>query len=265
MLYKYCDTNGLGILVKSRLRLSKFDDFNDPFELLFGIDVDSGASNIKREYEENPNIIKDWTRILDNKNIEYDKNSKEDILNRFIKFIISEFMDIPDFLRKHWNDTIGIVCLSESMDNIQMWAHYTENHTGIVVGIEESELVKDKESIITVCYRDKMVLLPITSYSEDFDRNVYKYLRDVLSRKETKWSYEKEIRLYGNLDDKDVDGHYYIDIPASSIKEIYLGLRSSEDTRLLAKCIKQKDEYKHLKIFEMVRHESAYKLLPQEI
>jgi len=203
MLYKYCDTKGFGILEKSSFRLKRFEDFNDPFELVFGVDEDSAPNNIKREYEENSNIIKDWSRILDNKNIEYDKNSKEDILNRFTKFIISEFIEIPDFLRKHWNDTIGIVCLSESMDNIQMWAHYTENHTGIVVGIEESEFVKDRESIITVCYRDKMVLLLITSYREDFDRNVYKYLREVLSRKETKWSYEKEIRLYVNLDEKD--------------------------------------------------------------
>ncbi len=264
MLYKYCDTKGFGILLKSRFRLRKFDDFNDPFELLFGIDVDCGLSNIKREYKENSNIINDWIRRLDNQGIKYSKNSEEDILDKFNKLNISDFLKIPDILKEHWKETIGIVCLSESMDNIQMWAHYTENHTGIVVGIEESEFVKDKESIIRVCYRDKMVLLPITIYKEDFDQNILN-LREVLSRKETMWSYEKEIRLYVNLDEKDIDGHYYIDIPASSIKETYLGLRSPEDTRLLAKCIKQKDEYEHLKIYEMVRHESAYKLLPKEI
>jgi hypothetical protein len=265
MLYKYCDIKGFNILLKHRLRLSKFDDFNDPFELLFGIDVDSGLSNIEREYKQKSTIVSDWRQILDNQRIEYDKNSDNDVLDKFTKLKISDFNKIPDLLRKHWNETKGIVCLSESMDIIQMWAHYTENHTGIVVGIEESEFVEDKENIVTVCYRDKMVLLPITSYKEDFEQNMYKYLREVLSRKETKWSYEKEIRLYGNLEEKDSDGHYYIGIPPSSIKEIYLGLRSSEDTRLLAKCIKQKDKYNHLKIYEMVRHESAYKLLPREI
>ncbi len=265
MLYKYCDTNGFGILLKSRFRLTRFDDFNDPFELLFGIDVDCALSNINREYKENSNIINDWIGILEKQGIEYRQNSVENILDKYTKLRISEYSRIPDFLRKYWKETIGIVCLSEVMDNIHMWAHYTENHTGIVVGIEESEFVEDKESIITVCYRDKMVLLPITSYEEDFDQNFLKYLREVLSRKETMWAYEKEIRLYVDLHEKDIDGYYYIDIQASSIKEIYLGLRSSGETRLLAKRITQKDEYKHLKIYEMVMHESAYKLLPKEL
>jgi len=107
MLYKYCDTKGFGILLKSRFRLTRFDDFNDPFELQFGIDVDSGPSNIKREYKENPNIINDWNRILTNKEIENDINSNEDILNKFTKLKISDFLKIPDFLRKHWNEHVG--------------------------------------------------------------------------------------------------------------------------------------------------------------
>ena len=133
------------------------------------------------------------------------------------------------------------------------------------MGIDENQIVNDKEILITVCYRDNMVLFPVTGVIDNFDKNIIKYFREVLGRNEIKWSYEKEIRLYVSLDEKDQDGNYYIEIPASSIREIYLGLRSSEDTRLLAKSIKQKDEYKHLKIFEMVRHESAYKLIPHEI
>jgi len=258
MLYKYCDTKGFGILLESKLWLRRVDDFNDPFELRLGIDKDTALSTIKKEYKEHPNIINDWKQTLDYQNINYDNNSSEDILKKFTEFQINKFDEkVPNTLREL---QIGIVCLSESPDIIQMWAHYTDNHKGIVVGIDENQIVNDKEILITVCYRDNMVLFPVTGVIDNFNKNVMKYFREVLSRKETNWSYEKEIRLYVNLEKKD-----YIAIPASSIKEIYLGLRSSEDTKLLAKCIKQKDEYKHLIIFEMVRHESAYKLIPHEI
>ncbi len=265
MLYKYCNTNGFDILNNSRLRLARIDSFNDPFELLFGIDEDSAPINIEKEYEENPNIINLWMQILTDQNITYDEASPADILKKFVKFQIGDFKRVLKILWENWNQKMGIVCLSESMDVIQMWAHYTDNHKGIVVGLEEGEFVKDKEAIVTVCYRDKMILFPVTGNLDRLDQYVAKYIPEVVGRKETNWSYEKEIRLYGTLDEKEADGHYYINIPGSSIKEIYLGIRSDETTELIAACIKKREEYKHLKIYKMTKHESTYKLIPQEI
>jgi hypothetical protein len=266
MLYKYCKTDGFDILKNCRLRLNRIENFNDPFELVFGIDEDTAPSNIKKEYEENPNIINAWAHTLDEQNISCDKTSPEDVLEKFIKFQIKDFNRVTKILWEHWNEKMGIVCFSESSDVIQMWAHYTENHKGIVVGIEESEFVKDKEALVTVCYRDKMVLFPVTGTPERLDQYAAKYIPEVVGRKESNWSYEKEIRIYTNLDEKDIDGNYYLKkIPASSIKEIYLGLRSDETTKLIAECIRQREEYKHLKIYKMGKHESAYKLKPQEI
>jgi hypothetical protein len=265
MLYKYCKTDGFDILNNSRLRLSKIENFNDPFELVFGIDEDSAPINIKNEYEENPNIISVWIQTLTGQNITYDKASQADILQKFIKFQINDFKRVLKILWENWSQKMGIICLSEAMDVIQMWAHYTENHKGIVVGIEEREFVKDKEAIVTLCYRDKMVLFPITGNLERLDQYATKYIPEVVGRKESNWSYEKEVRFYANLDEKDVDGNYYFKIPTSAIKEIYLGLRSDDTTKLIAACIKEKEEYKHLKIYKMIKHESAYKLTPQEI
>lgn len=265
MLYIYCKTDGFDILKNCRLRLNKFEDFNDPFELVFGIDEDTASSNIEREHEETPNIINAWAQTLDDQNISYDKTSTEDILHNFITFQIEDFKRVIKILWEEWNEKMGIVCFSESPDVIQMWAHYTENHKGIVIGMEESEFVKDKEALVTVCYRDNMVLFPVTGIPESLDHHARKYIPEVIGRKESNWSYEKEIRIYIELDEKNIDGNYYFKIPASSIKEIYLGLRSVETTKLIADCIKQRDEYKHLKIFKMMKHKSAYKLVAEEI
>lgn len=265
MVYKYCKTDGFDILKNCRLKLNRFENFNDPFELVFGVDEETAPRNIKKELEENPNIIKELARILDDQNISYDKTSTEDILDKFINFRIEDFKRAINLVWAEWSKKMGIVCFSESPDVIQMWAHYTENHKGIVIGIEESEFVDDKEVLVTVCYRDNMVLFPVTCIEEKIYQYAIKCIREVISRKESNWSYEKEIRIYGNLEEKEADGNYYHKIPTSCIKEIYLGLRSDEKTKLIADCIKQKDEYKHLKIFKMMQHKSAYKLVPEEI
>jgi hypothetical protein len=263
MLYKYCKTDGFDILKNRRLKLNRIETFNDPFELAFGIDEDTASSNIKKEYEETPKIINAWAHTLDDQNIAYDQTTPEDILDKFIKFQIKDFKRVIKIIWEDWNEKMGMVCFSELPDVIQMWAHYTDNHKGIVVGIEESELVK---YTFTVCYKDKMVLFPVTGLPEILNQYATKYIPEVIRRKESNWSYEKEVRIYTELDAKDIDGNYYTQkIPASSIKEIYLGLRSDDTTKLISECIKQREEYKHLKIFKMMKHKSAYKLEPEEI
>jgi hypothetical protein len=110
-----------------------------------------------------------------------------------------------------------------------------------------------------------MVLLPVTGHPERLDRDAMKYLPEVLGRKETNWSYEKEVRLYASLEEQDRDGECYIEIPKSAIREVYLGLRSDETTRMIAECIRTREQYRHLRIFKMIQHDSVFKLVPQEI
>jgi len=265
MLYKYCRTDGFDIVINSRLRLSKIDCLNDPFELAFGIDENSAYLNIQNEYQEDPCIMQRWSSTLDEHGISYDRASPTDILDKFTKFQISDFRRLPKILWESWNRSMGIACMSETMDIIQMWAHYTNNHKGIVVGLEESEFVTDKEAIITVCYRDKIVLLPVTGCPARLDEYAIKCFRDVLGRKETNWSYEKEIRLYGSLEEQDKDGYYYIEMPKSAIREVYLGLRSDDTTRTTAEYIRKREDYRHVRIFKMLQHKSEFKLTPQEI
>ncbi|MCX5917210.1 MAG: hypothetical protein NTX30_11115, partial [Deltaproteobacteria bacterium] len=126
--------------------------------------------------------------------------------------------------------------------------------------------VKDSEKIIPIAYRDKMVLLPVIGDPKKLnDEYAMKYFPEVLRRKETNWSYEKEIRLYARLQERDKDGQYYIEMPKSAIREVYLGLRSDETTRVIAERIRGREQYRHLRIFEMIRHETAFKLTPREI
>lgn len=266
MLYKYCKTDGFDILNNCRLRFNKIDGFNDPFELMFGINEDMAHINLKKEYDEFPEIIKGWALTLDDQGISYDKSSHEDALSKFTSFQIGDFKKALKALWDHWNENMGIVCFSKSPDLIQMWAHYTDNHKGIVVGLDESEFIEDKETLFTVCYKDNTVLFPITGIPERLDQYAEKLIPEIVRRKESNWSYEKEIRVYANLDEIDLDGYYYYKgIPAASIKELYLGLRSDDTTKLVADCLRKRTEYKHLKIYKMNKHKTAFKLIANEI
>lgn len=258
MLYKYCKTDGFDILLQSRLKVSSIEKFNDPFEISFGVDKDSALEIVKNEFKEEPRLINEWKHLLDIQNIQFNKSSPEDIVNKVAHFQIRDFARIAKEMREDWNKNLGLVCLSKYPDIIQMWAHYTDNHRGIVVGIEENECIEAK-SLITIVYKE-MVLFQITASP----KNMYKYdkcFQDVISRKEESWGYEKEVRFFRDYNKED---EYYV-IPASSIKEIYLGLRSHETTEIVAKSIKQRDEYKHLKIYKMEIDESAYALIPKEL
>ena len=266
MIYKYCKTDGFDILNNCRLRFSRIDSFNDPFELMIGIDENTAHNNIKKEYEEIPEIIDGWARTLDSEGISYDKSSPKDILNKFTNFQINDFKKAFKTLGDYLKGDMGIVCFSKSPDIIQMWAHYTDNHKGIVVGLDENEFIPDKENLFTVCYDDNIVLIPITGIPDRLDRNADKLIPKIVRRKESNWSYEKEVRVYATFSEIDLDGYYYYkEIPTSAIKEVYLGLRSDDTTKLIAGCLKKKAEYNHIKIYKTHKHETAFKLVPQEI
>jgi hypothetical protein len=264
MLYKYCTIKGFDILLNCRLKAGRVENFNDPFELLLGIDGNTVLSNNQEEYSKNPGIINRMIHILNDQKIIFDKESMEDILNKFSEYQIQGFIKAIEKIREGWNNNMGIVCFSKSNDIIQMWAHYTENHHGIVIGFDENEFLEDKKFLVNICYDDSMVCLPVTGNYEKLNQ-YEKYFSDVVSRKESKWVYEEEVRLYVRLDEKDEDGNYYVSIPASSIKSVYLGLRSDGMTKFVLESFKQREEYRHLKIYKMVKHDTAFKLKPEEI
>jgi hypothetical protein len=265
MLYKYCSIKGFDILLNKRLKAATFKTFNDPFELCLAFDLNTAIVSLQEEYKHKPDILGFWQKILDGQDIKNDKNSPKDTIDKFAEFQVNDFKKAIDVVRNNWKVEMGIVCLSESYDIIQMWAHYAENHQGIVVGFDKNELVKDKQAIVNVTYDDDMISMPITGMPDKFNEYTEKAILDMMERKETNWGYERETRLYVQLKEKYHDGHYYVKIPSSCVKSIYMGLRSDEMSIFIAKSFKEKEEYKHLKLYKMKKHDTAFKLVADEI
>ena len=124
-------------------------------------------------------------------------------------------------LFKHWVNTVGFISFTDNWKSPLMWGHYTNNHTGVCLGIEIPE-----ERVLKVDYHKERLdsLLNITpreaAFSEDFKKKV-------ITTKFSDWSYEREWRYVKDLEYKDSNiGLYYEDFsPDFELREIIAGAR----------------------------------------
>lgn len=100
--------------------------------------------------------------------------------------------ETPETLAK-WDNIIGLVSLSESNDDILMWSHYSNFHTGFVVGFYADSLNQDYnfDYLDCISYMDEY---PIISGNDD---TTERFKKKFFS-KSLMWEYEKEWRITKN-------------------------------------------------------------------
>lgn len=145
---------------------------------------------------------------------------------------------------REWVESIGVLCLTTSPDDLLMWAHYAQNHTGICVGFDSG--FDPFSAAQPVCYQEgRARVAPLDTTSRE-----QRLVENVLFVKSPHWQYESEWRcikrpvgndekayyrdLYEQQPDKCDDiaqllvseggpGHYEFDVGA--LRRIYLGAR----------------------------------------
>lgn len=96
-------------------------------------------------------------------------NYSDKISNDDLKMIIEE------------KNNYNILSLSEEKNNLLMWSHYCDSHTGFVVGVKVRAV--DSEDIKEINYTDTL-------------NTELGNAKDILSRKLNLWEYEKEHRIF---------------------------------------------------------------------
>lgn len=203
------------ILVERRMKLSRIDELNDPFELL-------GAS------------------------------VGDKLARRMFKAT----------LHNHWCKTLGIVCLSSTWQNPVMWAHYGDKHYGVCLGLDvRDDLAKQ------VQYEAERLkgLLDPSKPLLGLDEGK---IEAVLLTKFRDWAYEREWRVFAGLDERDRNGHYYVDFgPDMFLRSVILGARCTESVsnaaNLVGKVLKPVDIWKaraSFSRFEITRQRRIPKL-----
>lgn len=118
-----------------------------------------------------------------------------------------------DTVKEKKSSSIGVFCLSETLNNILMWAHYADSHKGCVVCIDVTKLPSDSYFPLKVKYQDQYPQMEYLKNSKNF-------LNEWALTKSNHWKYEKERRIVLN------NQHGKITIPQSAIVEVIFGCKA---------------------------------------
>lgn len=111
----------------------------------------------------------------------------EQTVSREIRSLRATFMDMKT--------TTGISCFSESYESLLMWAHYANNHRGMCVEYELTEIKKQLGfSPVPVIYSDERVKFSFIN-QDTLETDLVRVFIESITSKSSEWGYEKEWRI----------------------------------------------------------------------
>lgn len=107
----------------------------------------------------------------------------------------SIFEGLERILKDQIFNRFRVFCLTKTASNPLMWGHYSDNHGGLCVGLAKDRLVECCHVAVhgLVRYQDQPFTLTFNP-AEDMEA-MLKRLAVALFTKDSRWSYEQEVRL----------------------------------------------------------------------
>jgi hypothetical protein len=97
----------------------------------------------------------------------------------------------------------GLLCFSKIWTNPVMWGHYADRHKGLCLGFEIPEMTTESENLIEkVSYTRKRLVANLEKLNTP-DSLTIDDAKKFLYTKYSHWRYEKEIRAFAPLANKD--------------------------------------------------------------
>jgi len=289
ILYKYLHPDRTDVIENRRIRFTQPGAFNDPFEMdphfgtaLHGARADALVLDV---FENKPFMIYDALpesfreqvsrqRFLDTlasdrgrRFLAMLKASDEiwDLAEATNADLASELADI---FRLERDRQIGVLSLSERVDSLLMWAHYTQSHEGFVLAFDTAHPWFNRPRTPDDPAHLRQ-LLPVT-----YPRNRPSFPMEELfqrswsTTKGDDWEYEREWRFIDLLSDAATRERpddrwpiYLFSLPSDSICAVILGCRVSDETRgkLLGVLSKSRD-FSHVRILQAVADKRRFRV-----
>lgn len=229
VLYKYRTLNGIKkILTNGTIWFSKLREFNDPFE---------GQAIIQDNYTE-----EQWYYYLLQNGCNPSVASKK--ARELVTDDIQEARTIVRTAIDNQSKITGFYCLSGVHNNLLMWSHYANSHTGCVVEFDLKKCLPLFERINRVKY--------------DNNYPAYNYLKDqagpfnTIYHKSKNWEYENEYRVMGTPG--------AVDLPDGAISAIIFGCKTSKANKTRIKNLLSQSKFKNATIKQATMDQSSYKL-----
>jgi hypothetical protein len=215
-------------ILRGRIYYSSPASFNDPFEMSAMFDAP--------DQDEVMELLDETGPLAD---LYLSKSARGKIYRQ-----VRAAVGTNRVVSREWIESIGVLCLTTSPDNLLMWAHYAQNHTGICLGFDSG--FEPFSTALPVRYQEgRARVAPLDTASRE-----QQLVEKILFVKSPHWGYESEWRcikrpvrddekayyrdLYRQQPDKCDDiaqllaseggpGHYEFDVGA--LRRVYLGAR----------------------------------------
>ena len=290
-LYKYVSPERVDILERQLIRFSQPAAFNDPFEMKPHIEAIASPEYIdaKSDNEHEQHIQKAYNSkpLSFRRKVSFDKCKKDfdkDALREKLKqeSVGGALDQVRESLSIAINSAVGILSLTETPDNLLMWAHYAKSHTGMVLEFETDHKFFNQEFP-----KDKTKACSPTGFDEDLRRD-YGHLTKVKYSQERpkitisdvksfelflikgcEWKYEYEWRMLMPLSfaNETIQGDgislptHLFHAPSSAITKVILGERATDELETKIKNILGAgDSTKHIALERMELDPIAFKL-----
>ena len=276
MLYKYVDPDRIDVLQNRCIRYSQPEAFNDPFEIKPYISNIASEEAVQSQTQE---VLPEALRPIYSGLPAELRNTMTfeqfyAVSKRFVAQNMTHVNGIFDTftqivrqqVSEHIAKVIGILSLTETPDNLLMWAHYAASHEGFVIGFDDQHPYfnerrgpKDEFHYLRkVDYRKQRPNAPMIELTGT----------EMFLVKSEQWSYENEWRILRPLQDahqiNDV-GPYPIHLfvfPPAIIREIILGCRMPEEMRdKIIQTVKSDKQYRDVKILQAKPDEKEFRLI----
>lgn len=274
-LYKYLHPDRVSVLRDGMIRFSSPRVLNDPFELRPHISAFAAKSHIESE------VDRMFPRVVEEEYLKLPAELRMRVSSQqFQSFAQANLLKAKQEVRgwaatagpvlqqvmaQTFEDMIGILCLTESPDNLLMWAHYADAHRGFVVEFDSDASFFDQRR----GPGDEFRHLRKVTYSDLRPSLVFSEIKSFspFITKGSEWSYEAEWRMMLPLSDatqvigEGVLGIHLFAYPRTAIRSVILGCRMTESVRHdLLQTINSTDELRGVQCFQASVDEEHYRL-----
>lgn len=219
------------VLVHQRLYFSNPLTFGDPFDCALSLDLGNGASGpdwieyfMHLAQWESPDSTPDERKARAEENFKRGRHNDPAFLEEVQERIKQGVMNVGS---QH-----GVLCLSSDPGNVMLWAHYADNHEGVVLRFDAScmrDTVSQEFRCFQVTYNTSFPQLPhylgALRASERGDQAAFPRL--FFCWKSSDWRMEQEWRSFTSSPGTSV--HF----ASPMLSGIILGWKMSQDKRAL--------------------------------
>lgn len=287
VFYKYVSAERIDILQNRLIRFTQPNAMNDPFEARPYFYKLGSKEEFAKNFAEAIRRwnFRDWNNYckavgndpgrfaLANK-VENDPNYAEWLYTNLHKQNPQSLL--PNLRERSYNlhNNFGLLSLSETPDNLLMWAHYAEGHTGFVLVLDGShDFFKGSISLPGFAKPERVeygLERPQMTFEETSKEAA---MKEIFFVKGLDWKYEKEWRYLKNLTDahKKIvvpNGHdvHLFRLPPKCIKGVILGCYSSEELKnKIVELCRDDPEFGHLQTQQARISETHYSIAIEDI